>query len=103
VVRQWLLFDPISEADAVGLFNDLIARTPVLALRKQWALQVTDGELQKSPPEHKGVFNGPSPTLVPSEFTPSPAWAGRAVKRGCWAAKHNRWSINAFRSISNDG
>jgi hypothetical protein len=74
VVRQWLLFEPLREVDAVALFNDLVARMPVLALRKQWALRIPELPLQKSPPEHKGRFNGPMPTLVPSEFTPLPAW-----------------------------
>jgi len=75
VVRQWLVFDPVREADAVQLLNDLTARIPVLAMRENVALQIPDGPLQKSSPEHKGVFNGPTPTLIPSECTPSPAWS----------------------------
>jgi hypothetical protein len=74
VFRQWLLFDSIPESAAVTLFNDLMARVPVLALREQAALRIPHVRLEKCPAEHRGVFNGPMPTLIPSEFTPSPVW-----------------------------
>jgi hypothetical protein len=74
-IRQWLVFDPLPEAAARALFHELSLRLPVLSLRQQAALTIPEGPLQKSPPEHKGTFNGPGPALIPAEFDPRPAWA----------------------------
>jgi hypothetical protein len=74
VIRQWLLFDPLPEKAAVSLFEELRLRLPVLSLREQAALGIPDGELQRSAPEDRGMFNGPTPTLIPAEFSPRPTW-----------------------------
>lgn len=74
VIRQWLLFDPLPESTAVSLFEELRLRLPVLSLRQQAALEIPCGELQISPPEHEGTFNGLLPTLVPGNLQPRPAW-----------------------------
>ena len=38
VIRQWLLFDPVSEREAVSIFKGIASRLPVLSLRHRVAL-----------------------------------------------------------------
>ena len=73
--HQWLLFDPLTEHEAVSVLNELRLRLPMLSLRHQTAFSIPKGELEKSPTEHQGKFSGSRPTLIPAEFQPQPYWA----------------------------
>lgn len=75
VVKQWLLFDPMSEAEARQVLADLRARVPVLSMNMGAAFRIPAAELHKSP---IAIYNGPLPTLIPGDLTPDPAWADGA-------------------------
>lgn len=68
-----LLFDPMSKRDAESLYLKLRERAPVLAYRMHIALSIPKGKLELS---KYSVFNGPFPTLIPAELTPSAVWGG---------------------------
>jgi len=72
VVRQWLLFDPLSEGDARSILSELRARFPVLSHKQSAALRVGASALHIA--EH-AIYNGPIPTLIPAHLKPDPAWA----------------------------
>lgn len=77
VVRQWLLFDPMPEADARALLDDLRARLPALALRQDAALRVGASKLHVS---ELPIYNGPIPTLIPGHMTPSASWVDLQIQ-----------------------
>lgn len=71
VVKQWLLFDPMSEADARNVLADLRARIPVLSMNMGANFRIPVSDLHMSP---VAIYNGPRPTLIPAALTPDPAW-----------------------------
>jgi hypothetical protein len=71
VIKQWLLFDPVTESEAQRLLNELRSRVPALSMNMgaDFRIPVFDLEIAAV-----AVYNGPRPTLIPAIFTPQPAW-----------------------------
>jgi hypothetical protein len=72
VVRQALRFDPMPEAEARQLFDQLRSRLPVLAFRRNAAICVPETELRVALADHKGNHPFRVPTLIPADLTPEP-------------------------------
>lgn len=85
IVGQFLLFDPLPETEARGIFDEIWSRLPVLSLRLGLSFTVPSEKLDKSLSEHNGVFNGPLPTLIPAEFEPKPLWGDFAITSSTFA------------------
>jgi hypothetical protein len=75
VVKQWLLFDPITKVEAETLLAELRAKLPVLSMRMGAPFRVSSGTLEVA---QTRMYNGPLPTLIPQDFEPSPVWGSMA-------------------------
>jgi hypothetical protein len=73
MVRQYLLFDPLPEAEARKLLDDLILRMPVLAFKEQVPYEVPHAWVEKK--EDVGVHNITVPALIASYLEPKAAGA----------------------------
>jgi hypothetical protein len=76
VVRQALRFDPMPEATARQIFDELRARLPVLAFKRGAAISVPETKLRVAEIIHQGQHDFRFPTLIPSDLTPQPYGAG---------------------------
>jgi hypothetical protein len=69
--KNGIMFDPMPEAEAKSLFEELKARLPVLFVRRHLAVKVLRSEsLDRSPPENQGGYDGGVPTLIPEALQP---------------------------------
>jgi hypothetical protein len=75
VICHWLIFDPMTEKEAMTLFDTLAARMPVAVMRRRMLIRIAEGPPHKVAPEHRGVYNGPRPALISENVKPEPAWA----------------------------
>jgi hypothetical protein len=75
VICHWLIFDPVTEMEAVTLLDNLSARVLVVAMRRRMLIRVAQGPPYRVPPEHRGAYNGPGPALISENVKPEPAWA----------------------------
>jgi hypothetical protein len=73
MVRQYLLFDPLPEAQARKLLDDLILRMPVLAFKERVSYEVPHAWIEKR--EDFGVHNITAPALIASHLEPKAAAA----------------------------
>ncbi|WP_257820657.1 hypothetical protein [Burkholderia glumae] len=71
-VHQWLLFDPMTRADAESVFHTFCARLPALSLRMRASFRI--GPYKKLEEARGELYNGPMPSLIASEHTPTPTW-----------------------------
>lgn len=72
VVRQYLLFDPLAETEALKLLDDLKTRMPVLGYTEQIWYRIPGPWTSRN--EAHGVYDGPTPSFILSQFEPKPAW-----------------------------
>ncbi|MBN3804341.1 hypothetical protein GXB81_14965 [Paraburkholderia sp. Ac-20336] len=79
---HWLMFDPMTEADAQALVACLRARIPALSVFAGAAgnvvLTLPASGIQKASTSGSGraFYNGPEITLVAADQEPQPIWAG---------------------------
>src|SRR5262249_16074027 len=70
-VRQYLLFDPLSDSEARKLLNELVSRMPVLAFKEQLSYEIPNHAWIEKHEEHGG-HNLTYPALISSHLSPSP-------------------------------
>ena len=71
VVHQWLLFDPMPEATARALLENLRERLPIVAFRTEYPLRVAGGALEMASGR---AYDGQCSTLIPARLSPT-AWS----------------------------
>lgn len=81
VIKQWLLFDPLPESEAMDLLSDLRARLPVVSMNSGANFRIRGGDPEIA---STATYDGAQPTLIPDQLSPDPVWDDRA---GSWHMK----------------
>lgn len=71
VIKQWILFDPMSEPESRNVLDELRARIPSLSMNMGANFRIPASELYIS---KSATYNGSISTLIPASMTPIPTW-----------------------------